>query len=153
MKRTVQVQTLFLICLVVAASAAAAQVKPDLVVSHVGISADATGQLIGKVSVTVMNMCPGSVATGSYLLLTFKSNQLRDAKTIYYVGNRIPTLRGRESYTQTFDTTSARIGVGKYIVAEADPYRKVAESNEENNWRTLYPDGAANASEACSAKR
>jgi hypothetical protein len=28
------------------------------------------------------------------------------------------------------------------VFAEADPYKKVAEASEDNNWRTMFPDGA-----------
>jgi subtilase family serine protease len=76
-------------------------------------------------------------ATSSYVLITFKQNSQKGAKAIFYVGNTVKALKGGESYTQTFDVAEKKIGVGRHVLVEADPYKKVSEASEDNNWRTL----------------
>jgi len=119
-----------------------AQAKPDLTVSKVDITKDRSGLFVQKITVTVMNGCREASADASYVLVTFKQNDKKDAKAIYYVGNTVKALKGSESYTQTFDVSEKKIGVGRYVFAEADPYKKVSEASEDNNWRTLFPNGA-----------
>lgn len=131
---------MFLLC--AAAIDARAQAKPDLIVSRVVIIKDASGLFVDKISVTVKNSCREAEAAVSYVLVTFKQNDKKDAKSIFYIGNTVKSLKGGESNTQTFDVSEKKIGVGRYVYAEADPYKKVAEASEENNWRTLFPDGA-----------
>ena len=133
-----------------------AQAKPDLVVSKVGITKDASGFLMDKISVTVANLCRESqAATSSYVMITFKQNSQKGAKAIFYVGNTVKALKGGESYTQTFDVAEKKIGVGRHVLVEADPYKKVSEASENNNWRTLFPDGAGTLpnENQCSPKR
>ena len=124
-----------------AAFVSAAQAKPDLIVSRVEITKDDGGLFIQKIAVTVTNDCDANVAA-SDVLVTFKQNEQRDAKAIYYVGNTVKDLKGGASHTQTFDVADKKIGVGRYVYVEADPYKKISEASEENNWRTLFPDGA-----------
>lgn len=132
---------MFLLC-VSAAIETRAQAKPDLIVSRVGITKDATGLFVQKITVTVTNGCREAEAATSYVLVTFRQNAQKDAKAIFYVGNTVKTLKGGESYTQTFDVGEKKIGVGRHVHVEADPYKKVSEASEDNNWRTLFPDGA-----------
>ena len=91
---------------------------------------------------TVTNACRQSEAATSYVLVTFKQNDKKDAKAIFYIGNTVKNLKGGESFTQSFDVAEKKIGVGRHVLAEADPYKKVSEASEDNNWRTLFPDGA-----------
>ncbi len=121
---------------------AQAQIQPDLIVSKVEITKDRSNLFVQKIRVTVVNGCRESSADASYVLVTFKQNAQKDAKAIYYVGNTVKALKGGESYTQTFDVSEKKIGVGRYVFAEADPYKKVAEASEDNNWRTLFPNGS-----------
>jgi len=130
-----------LIFIFLTAFVSAAQAKPDLMVSRVEITKDRSGLFIQKIAVTVTNDCEANAAA-SYVLITFKQNDQRDAKAIYFVGNTVKALKGGESQRQTFDVSSEKISVGRYIYVEADPYKKVSEASEDNNWRTLFPDGA-----------
>lgn len=147
---------IFLLCISAAtAIETRAQGKPDLIVSRVGIIKDASGLFVDKVSVTVTNGCRETEAATSYVLVTFRQNAQKDSKAIFYVGNTVKTLKGGESHTQTFDVSQKKIGVGRHLYVEADPYKKVSEASEDNNWRTLFPDGAgANLTQAqCSPKK
>lgn len=125
-----------------AAFALAAQAKPDLIISRVEVTKDPSGYFLQKVTVTVTNSCRETNAGISYVLITFKQNEQRDAKSIYYVGNIVKALKGGESQTQAFDVSSEKISYGRYVFAEADPYKKISEASEDNNWRSLFPDGA-----------
>ena len=125
-----------------AAAATAAQAKPDLTVAKVVLTRDQGGIFVDKVTVTVANGCANTVAGASYILITFKDGAQKDAKATYFVGNTVKPLRGGESQTQTFDISQQKIVFGRYVFVEADPYKKVAEASEDNNWRTLFPDGA-----------
>lgn len=131
-----------LIFTIVFGFAAHAQAKPDLTVSKIEITKDRTNLFVQKITVTVVNGCREAKADTSYVLVTFKQNDKKDAKAIYYIGNTVKALKGGESFTQTFDVSEKKIGVGRYVFAEADPYKKVPEASEDNNWRTLFPDGA-----------
>ena len=124
------------------ACAAHGQAKPDLTVARLVATKDASGLLVQKITVTVTNACREANADTSYVLITFKQSAQKDAKAIYYIGNTVKALKGGESHTQTFDVAAKKIGVGRYVFAEADPYKKVSEASEDNNWRTLFPDGA-----------
>ncbi|MGI8639909.1 MAG: CARDB domain-containing protein [Pyrinomonadaceae bacterium] len=119
-----------------------AQTRPDLVVSQVAIKKDAQNLFVDKITVTVLNACRQSNAGESYVLVTFKQSNAKDAKAIYYIGNTVKALKGGETFVQTFDVSEKKIGVGRYIYVEADPYRKVTEASEDNNWRTLNPNDA-----------
>ena len=126
-------------------AAAIGQAKPDLVISRASVISDPSGLYIEKVSASVDNACVDTRSGQSYLLVTFKTGPEPGAKSIYFIGNTVRSLAGGESDTQTFDVAAKKIGVGRYILIEADSYRKVAERNEDNNWRTLNPDGAGTA--------
>ena len=95
-----------------------------------------------KYWVNVVNSCRETSAASSYVLITFKESNLKDAKAIYYIGNTVKALKGNESHTQTFDVLKNKIPVSRYIYVEADPYKKVSEVSEDNNWRTVNPNGA-----------
>ncbi|HLM01023.1 MAG TPA: CARDB domain-containing protein [Pyrinomonadaceae bacterium] len=144
----------FLLCISATAFRIQAQAKPDLIVSRVGITKDASGLFVEKISVTVTNACRETEAATSYVLVTFRQNAQKDAKAIFYVGNTVKALRGGESHTQTFDVSQKKIGVGRHVYVEADPYKKISEASEDNNWRTLFPDGAGTlpAQARCSPK-
>jgi len=121
------------------AVSAYSQIQPDLMISRVSYSKDRSGLFVDKVQVLVTNACSNSTAATSYVLLTFKGSAEPDAKAIYYIGNTVKALKGGESYAQTFDVLEKKIGVGRYIYAEVDPYKKVVEASEDNNWFTVNP--------------
>lgn len=120
-----------------------AQAKPDLTVSKVETTQDAQG-LIEKIMVTVMNGCRAS-AGASYVMVTFKTSEASGSKPLYYVGNSIKALKGGESGSLTLDIKAKKIALGRHMLVEVDPYKKVAEASEDNNWRTLFPDAAGTA--------
>ncbi len=119
-----------------------AQVKSDLIVTGLTVELDAGGQFISRVSVKVSNACRGAGSAPSFVLVTFRESDKPGSKAIYFVGSKVKPLRGGESQTLIFDTAAS----GKYIertrhvLAEVDPYKKIAEADENNNWRTLFPD-------------
>ena len=124
-----------------------AQSKPDLVVSGVHIDPDAGGSFVARVMVTVSNGCRGSDTHVSFVMVTFKENSERGSKAIYFVGSRVNALKGGESQTLTFDAAASgkQIGLDRHILVEVDPYRKIAETSEDNNWRTKNPDAVGGA--------
>ena len=128
------------ILLIVVTLVSAAQARPDLIVSKVTMIRDKSGIFVEKVEVTVTNGCRGSSSGPSDVLVTFKENEQPGAKAIYYVGNGVRALKGGESQTQTFNVAEKKIVFGRYVFVEADPYKKVAEASEDNNWRTLFPE-------------
>ena len=115
---------------------AQAQAKPDLVVSRFQVHEDGQG-FVKKVIVKVTNVCT-KASGASYVQVSFKQNAEPGAKTILSVGNTIPALKPGESALQTFPI-EMKIGAGRHILAEADPYKKVGEANEDNNWWTVNP--------------
>ncbi len=129
------------------------QAKSDLIVSALAVEPDPGGRFIARVSVTVLNACRGVATAQSFVLVTFKEHEHAGAKSIYFVGSKVKTLKGGESQTLMFDTsaTGKQIELTRHGVAEVDPYRKVAEVSEDNNWRTLNP-GAAGVSQ-CRAEK
>jgi len=122
-----------------------ANAKPDLMVTTARLESDASGQFVKRIAVNVTNSCRETSAAASYVLITFKESNQKDAKAIYYIGNTVKALKGGESDTQIFDVSERKIALGSYVFAEADPYKKVSEASEDNNWRTLFPDGAGTA--------
>lgn len=134
--------SLILLLLAAFTIAAQAQPQPDLMVRQVTITKDASELFVNKIMVVVVNVCSKSNAGTSYVLATFKQSAAKDAKAIYYVGNTVKALKGGEAYVQTFDVSEKKIGAGRYIYVEADPYKKVAEASEDNNWLTLNPNGS-----------
>lgn len=115
------------------------QAKPDLVVSGVQVENDVQG-FVSKVTVKVTNVCRQSSAGASYVLVSFKQSAEKTAKTILFIGNTVQPLKGAESFMQSFPITEMKIGSGRHILIEVDPYNKVAEANESNNWWKLNPD-------------
>jgi CARDB len=124
---------------------------PDLVVSRAEMKREGSGQMAESLSVTVLNRCTGA-AGPSYVLATFKQSPAPDAKPIYFTGHAVKALRGGESITNIFDLKGKNVAFGTFVLIEADPYKKVAEGDESNNWRTLFPTGFAADQEQCSAK-
>ena len=128
-----------------------------MVVSSLSFDPDPSGRLIGKVYVTVANACRGSAARQSFVMVTFKESERAGAKAIYFVGSRVRPLRGGESQTLHFDAIAGgkEVSPSSHVVAEVDPYKKVDEVSEENNWRTLNPAGAGAAANPtqCAARK
>lgn len=149
---------LTVIILSAAVSSASAQRRlPDLVVSNTSIQTTpgvkiglTTVEFIKSITVTVKNICDAPSAA-SYVLVTFKKDNSREAKPTYFIGNTVGALKPGETFTQTFALPARKIVVDEYIYIEADPYKKVAESDEANNWRTLSPNDAP-ASTHCTQK-
>ena len=137
-----------------ASVATSAQVQPDLIVKDVSISKDGTGQFVDKITVAVTNECGGTIAGASYVLVTFKQSSASDAKAIYYIGNTVRALRFGETQWHTFDVSEKKIDAGSYIYVEADPYKKITEADETNNWRSLNPKAAGTllTQSQCTAK-
>jgi len=131
------------------------QVKPDLVVAGLTVDPDALGQFVARVSVTVSNVCRGSEANTSFVIVTFKENSAAASKSIYFVGSRVRPLKGGESQTLTFDAAASakQIALGSFVLAEVDPYGKTSEASESNNQRTLNPSGGGNASSPAQCRR
>jgi hypothetical protein len=123
------------------------QGKPDLIVTALGIGPDSSGQAVGRVSVTVSNPCRATTSDPSFVLVTFKENDQPGSKSIYFVGSKVRPLKGGESQTLMFDAAASgkQIELTRHVLAEVDPYRKVSEKSESNNWRTLNPPAAGAA--------
>ena len=136
-----------LMMMTTAATGALAQAKPDLVVAALVIEPDASGRTMGRVSVTVSNPCRGSFSDSSFVLVTFKENDQPGAKSIYFVGSKVRPLKGGDSQLLVFDAavSTKQIEMSRHVLAEVDPYRKVAERSESNNWRSLNPAAAGYA--------
>lgn len=116
---------------------AQAQAKPDLLVSRFNVQEDGNG-FVKQVLVKVTNVCT-QAAGASYVLVTFKQSAEPGAKQIYMIGNTVKALKAGESQIHTFPITDIKIGAGRHIFVEADPYKKVVEANEGNNWITKNP--------------
>src|SRR5687768_9101242 len=104
------------------------QVKPDLVVAALAVDADSDGRFAARVTVTVSNICRGSDAGASFVMVTFKENANAGSKAIYFVGSRVKPLKGGDSQTLIFDATASgkQIALDRHVIAEVDPYRKTA---------------------------
>jgi len=120
------------------------QIKPDLVVTGLQVDPDASGRFAARVTVTVSNSCRGSATDASFVMVTFKETSRPGSKAIYFVGSRVNPLKGGESQTLIFDAAASgkQIGLDRHVLAEVDPYRKIAEATETNNWRTINPNDA-----------
>ncbi len=120
------------------------QARPDLVVSGLVVNPDATGRFVAKVSVTVSNDCRGSETAASFVMITFRESAKPGSKAIYFVGRRVNALKGGERQTLTFDATTSgkQVALDRHVLAEVDPYGKIAEASENNNWRTINPNAA-----------
>lgn len=115
---------------------------PDLVVSNVEMTRDRSGLFVGSIRVTVANGCLKTTAGPSYVVVTFKDSEKQDAKPLYYIGNAVKPLNGGVRQTLTFKVSGKKIVFGRYVLVEVDPYKKVVEASESNNWRTLFPEAA-----------
>lgn len=132
-----------IVVLLLIARDAHAQAKPDLIVSKAVMTQDADG-FADKITVTVTNGCRAA-AGASYVLVSFKTSPETGSKTLYFVSSSVKALKGGESQVRVFDFNGKKIAHGRHVLVEADPYKKVAEASEDNNWRTLFPDGAGPA--------
>ncbi len=134
----------FAIVLVIttASLTALAQAKPDLIVAGLAFEPDPGGRFVARVSVTVSNACRGAGSAPSFVLVTFRESDKPGSKSIYFVGSKVRALRGGESQTLNFDAAASgkHIELTRHVLAEVDPYKKIAEADEKNNWRTLFPD-------------
>jgi subtilase family serine protease len=102
------------------------------------------------VRVTVTNTCE---AAESYVLATFMDKA--GGKELYYVGNTVKALKGGESQTQVFNLSGKNLPADGRVSVEVDPYTKVKEDVEGNNFRKLNPNVAPfpeNAATHCKPK-
>lgn len=113
--------------------------KPDLIVSKIALTRDSGGIFVDKVYVTVSNGCVDA-AGRSHLQITFKEDADFSSKPIYYLVSPLHPLVGGESQTLIFHVGERKIVYGRHLFVEVDPYGKVDEASEENNWRTIFPE-------------
>jgi hypothetical protein len=126
---------------------------PDLVVQHVSLG-KANDGMTQSVRVTVENTC-GVSSPQSYVLVTFYDKAGDGAKALYYIGNSVKPLKGGETFTQILDLGSKKMPANAHVVVEVDPYQKVKEDDEGNNWQKLNPNEApfpSNGATHCKAK-
>jgi hypothetical protein len=135
--------SLILLLLATSGLAARAQAKSDLIVARASIAKDTEG-FVKSVAVTITNFCQASAAKDFQVRVLFKRSADKDAKNIYFASREVVTLEGGASRTLTFDfdITDIKIGAGRHLLVEVDPFNKVSEASEDNNWRTLNPNGA-----------
>jgi hypothetical protein len=120
---------------------ATAQAKADLIVSAAAVSKDPQN-FIKSISVRVTNFCQAADAKNTYVLVTVKQSAEKTAPTLYQIGIEIPLIKGGETVSKTLEISDKKIGANRFMLIEVDPYKKVAEADENNNWRTLNPTGA-----------
>lgn len=113
---------------------------PDLVVSSVAVGKGAGG-IAQSVRVTVTNTC-GVAAKESYVLAKFMDKSGAGGKTLYYIGNTVKALKGGESHSQDFDVSNKKMPADSHVSVEVDPYKKVKEDSEINNFQKLNPNVA-----------
>ncbi|MFL6231184.1 MAG: CARDB domain-containing protein [Pyrinomonadaceae bacterium] len=126
---------------------------PDLVVQQVALGKAGDGQTL-SVRVTVANTC-GAAAPQSYVLATFYDKAGDGAKALYYIGHEVKPLKGGETETQVLDLGAKKMPANAHVVVEVDPYKKVKEDEEGNNWMKLNPNEApfpSNGQTHCKAK-
>ena len=110
---------------------------PDLVVSKVEI-ANGAGGIADSVRVTVKNTCEAA-SPSSYVLIRFKD---KDGQALHIVGNTVNALKGGESHEQVFNVRMKNMPAASHVFAEADPFKKLKEDVEGNNYRKLNPNMA-----------
>lgn len=110
---------------------------PDLVVSNVAI-VNGAGGIVQDVKVTVKNTCEAASPL-SYVLVTFRD---KDGNALHFVGNNVKALKGSESQEQIFDVRMKNMPAGSQVLAEVDPFKKLKEDVEGNNYRKLNPNMA-----------
>lgn len=115
-----------------------AVVLPDLVVQQVSLGKAADGST-QSVRVTVGNTC-GAEAAQSYVLVTFFDKP--GGKALYYIGREVKPLKGGETFTEILDLASKKMPSDANVNVEVDPYHKVKEDDETNNWFKLNPNEA-----------
>jgi hypothetical protein len=126
---------------------------PDLVVQHISLGKAGDG-LTQSVRVTVANTC-GAAAPQSYVLATFYDKAGNGAKALYYIGHEVKPLKGGETETQVIELGAKKMPANAHVVVEVDPYKKVKEDDETNNWQKLNPNEApfpSNGQTHCKAK-
>lgn len=139
MNRLILIALVTVATILVVSPDARAQPKPDLIVRSVSITADQTGLFVEAVKVVVMNYCKGSSAAQSEVQVSFWTNSDSGAKQITTANGTVKKLTGGETFSQTFDFATNKIGLGRHLKVTADPTNSVAEASEDNNTRTLYP--------------
>ena len=122
--------------------------NPDLLVSKVVMTRGGGGIFVDKVFVTVTNGCRDE-AGPSHLQITFRETAEPDSKPIFFLVSPVRPLRVGESQTLTLKVLEKKIIFGRHLVAEADTQKEVEEVNEDNNWRTLFPDTAGFSTARC----
>lgn len=113
-------------------------IVPDFVINRINVELS-TGekvQYITKVRVLVSNLCKNSDAVSSYALITFSESE--KGKKLFYLGNSFAPIAGGKSTWLTLDVTEKKLTYRTYIRAEVDPYQKIYEGSEDNNWATYY---------------
>lgn len=124
--------------------------KPDLYIGDVGMAGKA--DYITVLAIYVKNYCPGPSGP-SYVLVTFKES--KGGKALLYVGKEFPALEGNGHYRLQIPMPEKKIKFSSkpYVYAEIDPYKKVDESREDNNWASLNPKagGFGNVRSKCGA--
>lgn len=138
---------MFLAIILFAVCSAAAQpslpgkkrARPDFKIADVQVTNTADGAFIEKISITVANGCQVD-APNTYVMATFKTADGPNGQALYYAGNTVLALKGGASGSQTFDIKDKKLRPGLFILVEVDPYKKIVEGDENNNWRKLNPN-------------
>jgi hypothetical protein len=115
--------------------------RPDFKVTDVQVTNTTDGAFIEKISITINNGCQVD-APNSYVMATFKTADGPNGQALYYIGNTVLALKGGSSGSQTFDVKDKKLRPTLFILVEVDPYRKIVEGDENNNWRKLNPNSA-----------
>lgn len=113
--------------------------RPDFKITDVKLTNTPDGAFIEKISITVANGCQVD-APNSYVMATFKTADGPNGQALYYVGNTVLALKGGASGSQTFDVRDKKLRPTLFILVEVDPYKKIVEGDENNNWRKLNPN-------------
>lgn len=111
---------------------------PDLVVQQAALGKASDGST-QSVRLTVANTC-GAASAQSYVLVTFYDKP--GGKALYYVGKEVNALKGGETFSEVIDLGSKKMPAGASVSVEVDPYHKVKEDDETNNWLKLNPNEA-----------
>jgi CARDB len=111
---------------------------PDLVVQQANLGKSSDGQT-QSVRVTVANTCDAE-APQSYVTATFYDKP--GGKTLFVVGHEVKALKGGETFSQVLELGDKKMPADANVAVEVDPYKKVKEDDETNNWMKLNPNEA-----------
>lgn len=111
---------------------------PDLVVRQVNLGKAADGKT-QSVRVTVANTC-GVEAPQSYVTATFYDKP--GGQILFIAGHEVKALKGGETFSQVLELGDKKMPADAHVVVEVDPYKKVREDDETNNWMKLNPNEA-----------